>query len=68
MVQLVRQMPPGQYGLPLDIYAFTNDTEWANYENIQSDIFDHLLAVVPQFGLRVFQKPTGYDIRLSVHD
>jgi len=66
MVQLVRQLPPGEYGLPLNIYAFTNDTEWANYENIQSDIFDHLLAVVPQFGLRVFQKPTGYDSRLSL--
>ena len=68
MVQLVRQLPPGEYGLPLDIYVFTNDTEWANYENIQSDIFDYLLAVVPQFGLRVFQKPTGYDIRLSLND
>lgn len=59
MVQLVRQLPPGEYGLPLDIYVFTNDTEWTNYENIQSDLFDHLLAVVPQFGLRVFQKPNG---------
>ena len=68
MLQMVRQLPPGEYGLPLDIYVFTNDTEWANYENIQSDIFDHLLAVVPQFGLRVFQKPTGYDIRLSLND
>lgn len=68
MVQLVRQLPPGEYGLPLDIYVFTNDTEWTNYENIQSDLFDHLLAVVPQFGLRVFQKPNGYDIRLSLKD
>ena len=68
LVQLVRQLPPGEYGLPLNIYVFTNDTEWANYENIQSDIFDHLLAVVPQFGLRVFQKPTGYDIGRLVND
>ena len=68
MVQLVRQLPLVEYGLPLNIYAFTNDTEWTNHENIQSNIFDHLLAVVPQFGLRVFQKPTGYDIRLSVND
>jgi len=63
MVQLVRQLPLVEYGLPLNIYAFTNDTEWTNHENIQSNIFDHLLAVVPQFGLRVFQKPTGYDIK-----
>ena len=68
LVQVVRQLPLGEYGLPLNIYAFTNDTEWTNHENIQSNIFDHLLAVVPQFGLRVFQKPTGYDIRLSVND
>ncbi|MDR3586483.1 MAG: mechanosensitive ion channel family protein [Desulfosporosinus sp.] len=68
MVQMVKQLPPGEHGLPLEIYAFTNDTAWANYESIQSDIFDHILAVVPEFGLRVFQKPTGYDIRLSLDD
>lgn len=68
MVQMVRQLPPGEHGLPLEIYVFTNDTAWANYESIQSDIFDHILAVVPEFGLRVFQKPTGYDIRLSLDD
>ncbi|HZK54192.1 MAG TPA: mechanosensitive ion channel family protein [Desulfosporosinus sp.] len=66
MLQMVRQLPPGEFGLPLDVYAFTNETEWINYENIQSDIFDHLLAVVPQFGLRIFQKPTGYDIKLGL--
>ncbi|MDR3540202.1 MAG: mechanosensitive ion channel [Desulfosporosinus sp.] len=68
MVQMVRQLPPGEHGLPLEIYVFTNDTAWVNYECIQSDIFDHILAVVPEFGLRVFQKPTGYDIRLSLDD
>jgi len=68
MIQMVRQLPPGENGLPLEIYAFTNDTAWTNYETIQSDIFDHLLAVVPQFGLRIFQKPTGYDIRLALDD
>ena len=68
MIQMVRQLPPGENGLPLEIYAFTNDTAWNNYETIQSDIFDHLLAVVPQFGLRIFQKPTGYDIRLALDD
>ncbi|MBS4024526.1 MAG: mechanosensitive ion channel [Clostridia bacterium] len=63
MIQMVRQMAPGEHGLPLEIYVFTNDTNWANYENIQADIFDHIFAVVPEFGLRVFQEPTGYDMR-----
>jgi miniconductance mechanosensitive channel len=64
MTMMVRQLPPGEKGLPLEIYAFTNVTVWVDYENIQSDIFDHLLAIVPQFGLRLFQNPTGQDIRL----
>ncbi|MDR3601848.1 MAG: mechanosensitive ion channel [Desulfosporosinus sp.] len=68
MVQMVRQLPPEENGVAIEIYAFTNDTEWVNYESIQADIFDHILAVVPQFGLRVFQKPTGYDIRLALND
>lgn len=61
MTMLVRQQPPGSQGLPLEIYVFTNDIVWGNYENIQSDIFDHLLASLPQFGLKVFQEPTGLD-------
>jgi miniconductance mechanosensitive channel len=61
MTFLVRQLPPGPGGLPLEIYVFTNDTAWANYEAIQADIFDHILAVVPEFDLRVFQNPTGGD-------
>ncbi len=59
---LVRQLPPGPDGLPIEIYVFTNTTDWVEYEGIQADIFDHLLAVAPQFGLRVFQNPTGSDI------
>lgn len=66
MIQMVRQLPPGEHGLPLELYVFTNDTAWVTYENVQSDIFDHLLAVVPQFGLRIFQNPTGYDISQAV--
>ena len=50
-----RQLQPTEAGLPLEIYAFTNDTAWAVYEGIQSDVFDHLLAILPEFGLRVFQ-------------
>ena len=59
---LVRQLAPTPEGLPLEIYVFSNDIVWANYEAIQADIFDHILAVVPEFGLRVFQKPSGYDL------
>ncbi len=59
---LVRQLEPTPEGLPLEIYVFTRETRWAFYEGIQADIFDHLLAVVPEFGLSVFQKPSGHDL------
>jgi len=61
MTFLVRHLEPTQNGLPVQIYVFSNDQAWANYEAIQADIFDHLLAALPEFGLRVFQNPTGYD-------
>ena len=64
MTFLVRQLQPTTEGLPLEIYVFSNDTAWVNYEGIQADIFDHILAVVPEFGLRVFQNPTGSDFKL----
>ena len=57
MTLLVRQLGPTQHGLPLEIYAFSVDQNWASYEAIQSDIFDHLLAVLPEFDLRVYQIP-----------
>jgi len=62
MTLIVRQLSPGPEGLPLEIYCFTNTTVWADYEDIQSDIFDHLLAIVPEFGLRLYQKPAGSDL------
>jgi len=68
MTLLVRQLSPTPEGLPLEIYAFTNDTRWVVYEGIQSDIFDHILAMVPQFGLRVFQKPAGQDVIKAVRE
>ncbi len=61
MTFLVRQLSPSPEGLPLEIYVFSNDTDWINYEAIQSDIFDHLLAVLNEFDLKVFQSPTGND-------
>ena len=57
MTFLVRQLASTQYGLPLEIYVFSNDQNWVNYESIQSDIFDHLLAVMSEFELRVYQVP-----------
>ena len=60
---LVRQLPPYADGLAIEIYVFTNTTEWVAYEGIQADIFDHLLAIIPEFGLRVFQSPSGMDVR-----
>ena len=60
---LVRQLQPGPQGLPLEIYCFSNDTNWGNYENVQSDIFDHLIATLPEFGLEAFQEPAGSDLK-----
>ena len=60
---LVRQLDPGPQGLPLQIYAFTKSTDWGEHERVKSDIFDHLIAIVPSFGLRVFQEPAGADFR-----
>jgi len=66
MTFLVRQLAPTDRGLPLEIYVFSNDQAWANYEAIQADIFDHLLAAVPMFDLAVYQNPSGEDLsRLS---
>lgn len=55
---LVRQLQPTEHGVPIELYTFTNDNAWARYEDIQSDIFDHYLAVLPEFGLRAFQSPS----------
>ncbi|MBO8092547.1 MAG: mechanosensitive ion channel family protein [Prosthecochloris sp.] len=62
MTFLVRHLQPGETGLPVQIYVFSNDVEWANYEAIQADIMDHILAVMPYFDLRVFQNPSGRDL------
>ncbi len=63
MTLLVRQLEPTSKGLPIQIYIFSKEKRWIPYEDIQSDIFDHLLAVLPEFGLRVFQSPSGVDMR-----
>lgn len=63
MTLIVRQLSPTSEGLPLEIYCFTDTTAWAQYESIQADIFDHLLAIIPAFDLRVFQRPGGADMQ-----
>jgi miniconductance mechanosensitive channel len=66
MTLIVRQLPPSAAGLPLEIYCFTTTTAWSAYEDIQSDLFDHLIAILPEFGLRLFQTTTGADVRQAV--
>ena len=63
MTFLVRHLQPTEKGIPLEIYVFSNDQAWARYEAIQADIFDHILAVIPEFGLQVFQNPSGSDFQ-----
>ncbi len=63
MTFLVRQLQPGPTGLPLEVYVFVNDVRWVVYESVQSDIFEHLIAILPEFGLRLFQEPSGSDMR-----
>lgn len=62
MTLMVRQLGADAHGLPLEIYCFTNTTVWAEYEGIQADVFDHLLAIIPEFGLRIYQQPAGSDL------
>ncbi len=63
MTFIIRQLAPGEHGLPIEIYVFCKDTRWAHYEAAQADIFDHILAVLPEFDLRVFQSPSGSDFQ-----
>jgi len=64
MTIMVRQLAPGPEGLPLEIYCFTNTVAWTEYEGIQADIFDHVLSILPEFDLRVFQSPAGTDFKV----
>jgi len=66
MTFIIRQLQPSDKGLPIEIYVFSKETAWVNYENQQSDIFDHVFAVVPEFDLKVFQAPSGNDIKSAI--
>jgi miniconductance mechanosensitive channel len=59
---MIRQLAPGPHGVPLEVYLFTNDIAWINYEAIQADIFDHIFAIVSEFNLRMYQQPSGQDM------
>ena len=63
MTFLVRHLAPTEHGLPIEIYVFGRDQVWSNYEGIQADIFDHILAIVPAFDLRIYQSPAGSDVQ-----
>jgi miniconductance mechanosensitive channel len=62
LTYMVRQLASGPHGIPLEIYGFCKNTSWVPYEGVQADIFDHVFAVIPEFGLRLFQNPSGTDI------
>jgi miniconductance mechanosensitive channel len=63
---LVRQLDPGPTGIPLELYCFTASVAWADYENAQGDIFDHLISILPEFGLSLYQQPSGTDVRAAL--
>ncbi len=66
MTLLARQLAPGPEGVPIEVYCFSNDTAWANYEGFQADIFDHLIAILPEFGLKAYQSPAGSDFARAI--
>ncbi len=65
MTFIIRQLQSTEKGLPVEIYVFSKEKEWANYEKLQNDIFDHIFAVIPEFGLKIFQSPAGNDMRTA---
>ena len=66
LMLMVRQMQPTSEGLPIEVYCFTHTTEWLSFEQVQGEIFDHLLAILPEFGLQIFQRPTGSDLHSPI--
>ncbi|HHT68442.1 MAG TPA: mechanosensitive ion channel [Firmicutes bacterium] len=68
LIMIVRQLPPTPNGLPMEVYAFTKDVGWVNHEGVAADVFDHILAIVSEFDLRVFQAPGGHDLARLVQE
>ncbi|MBQ4520924.1 MAG: mechanosensitive ion channel family protein [Bacteroidaceae bacterium] len=65
LMVMVRQLQPSAQGMPLELYFFSADKQWVAYETLQADVFDYVMAIVPQFGLKVFQSPMGDDLRIK---
>ena len=63
---MVRQLQPTEHGIPLELYFFSRIKDWVAYEGVQSDVFDYVLAIVPEFGLRIFQSPSGDDVQALI--
>lgn len=63
LMLMVRQLEPTSEGLPLQLYFFTEEKDWVPYERMASDVIEHVIASLPRFGLRVFQKPSGMDVQ-----
>ena len=63
----MHQLQPGAEGIPIEIYAFVDTTDWIKFENIQADIFAHIIAMIPYFELSIFQNPTGNDFKNILH-
>ncbi len=61
LTQMVRQRQPTEFGMPIEIYVFLDGTKWADYEVVQSEIFSHVIAIIPEFDLRIYQIPSGHD-------
>ena len=64
---LVRQLQPAEFGIPIEVFVFSIDQKFEDYENIQSDLFDYILAIIPEFDLKVFQNPTGEDFKKLIN-
>ena len=65
---MVRHLQPTEHGLPVELYFFSSIKDWIPYEAIQADVFDHVLAIIPEFDLRVFQSPSGLDVRQALNN
>jgi miniconductance mechanosensitive channel len=68
MIMLVRQLQPTEHGMPIELYFFSANTAWVKYEALQAEVFDHVLATLHRFGLKVFQSPTGLDLQSLAKD
>ncbi len=66
-IQMVRQLQPTDHGIPIEVYCFSADKAWVNFEGVQADVFDHILAIIPEFELRIFQNPSGDDFQRFIN-